>query len=70
MRQTISGLVAAIAVVTASAVPAMACGGGLFEVVLAVRRLCQPVRAARGLCAPAAGSYTRLQQLRRLGGWL
>ena len=28
MRQTISGLVAAIAVVTASAVPAMACGGG------------------------------------------
>jgi hypothetical protein len=32
MRQTISGLVAAIAVVTASAVPAMACGGGgLFQ---------------------------------------
>jgi hypothetical protein len=30
MRQMISGLVAAIAVVTASAVPAMACGGGLF----------------------------------------
>jgi hypothetical protein len=30
MRQTISALVAAIAVVTASAVPAMACGGGLF----------------------------------------
>jgi hypothetical protein len=30
MRQTISGLVAAIAVMTASAVPAMACGGGLF----------------------------------------
>jgi len=28
MRQTISGLVAAIAVVTASAAPAMACGGG------------------------------------------
>jgi len=28
MRQTISGLVAAIAVVAASAVPAMACGGG------------------------------------------
>jgi hypothetical protein len=28
MRQTISGLVAAIAVMTASAVPAMACGGG------------------------------------------
>ena len=32
MRQTISGLVAAIAVVTASAAPAVACGGGgLFE---------------------------------------
>jgi hypothetical protein len=31
MRQTISGLVAAIAVVTASAVPALACGGGLFS---------------------------------------
>ena len=30
MRQTISGLVAAVAVMTASAVPAMACGGGLF----------------------------------------
>jgi hypothetical protein len=28
MRQTISGLVAAIAVMAASAVPAMACGGG------------------------------------------
>lgn len=31
MRQTITGLVAAIAVVTASAVPALACGGGLFQ---------------------------------------
>jgi hypothetical protein len=31
MRQTISGLVAAIAVMTAGAVPAMACGGGLFQ---------------------------------------
>ena len=30
MRQTISGLVAAIAVLAASAAPAMACGGGLF----------------------------------------
>jgi hypothetical protein len=30
MRQTISGLIAAIAVVTASAAPAIACGGGLF----------------------------------------
>ena len=31
MRQTIKGLFAAIAVVTASAVPALACGGGLFQ---------------------------------------
>ena len=30
MRHTISGLVAAVAVVTASAAPALACGGGLF----------------------------------------
>jgi hypothetical protein len=32
MRQTISGLVAAIAVATGSAAPAMACGGELFYV--------------------------------------
>ena len=32
MRQTISGLIAAVAVMAASAVPAMACGGGgLFQ---------------------------------------
>ena len=31
MRQTISGLVAALAVMTAGAAPAMACGGGLFQ---------------------------------------
>ena len=31
MRQLISGLVAAIAVMTAGTVPAMACGGGLFQ---------------------------------------
>ena len=31
MRQTISGLVAAFAVMTAGAAPAMACGGGLFS---------------------------------------
>jgi hypothetical protein len=41
MRQMISGLVAAIAVVTASAVPAMACGGGLFG----------------GSCSPCATGY-------------
>ncbi len=31
MRQTISGLVAAFAVMTAGMAPAMACGGGLFQ---------------------------------------
>ena len=31
MRQMFSGLVAAVAVMAASAVPAMACGGGLFQ---------------------------------------
>jgi hypothetical protein len=31
MRQTISGLIAAVAVMTAGVVPAMACGGGLFQ---------------------------------------
>ena len=31
MRQTISGLVAAFAVMTAGAAPAMACGGGMFQ---------------------------------------
>jgi hypothetical protein len=41
MRQTISGLVAAIAVVTASAAPALACGGGLFT----------------GACAPCGPAY-------------
>jgi hypothetical protein len=41
MRQTISGLVAAIAVVAASAAPAMACGGGLFQ----------------GSCSPCGQSY-------------
>ncbi len=30
MRQTISGLIAAVAVLAASAAPAMACGGGWF----------------------------------------
>jgi hypothetical protein len=31
MRQMISGLIAAVAVMTVSAAPAMACGGGLFQ---------------------------------------
>jgi hypothetical protein len=41
MRQTISAWVAAIAVVAASAAPAMACGGGLFQ----------------GACSPCGQSY-------------
>jgi hypothetical protein len=47
MRQTISGLVAAIAVVTVSAVPALACGGGLFQ------GSCSPCGEALSPCAPA-----------------
>ena len=41
MRQTISGLIAAIAVMTVSAAPALACGGGLFQ----------------GACSPCGGAY-------------
>jgi hypothetical protein len=41
MRQTIFGLIAAIAVMTAGAVPAMACGGGLFQ----------------GSCSPCGQAY-------------
>ena len=41
MRQTISGLVAAFAVMTAGAAPAMACGGGLFQ----------------GSCSPCGQAY-------------
>lgn len=47
MRQTISGLVAAVAVMmTAGAAPAMACGGGLFQ------SSCSPCAYAAP-CAPA-----------------
>ena len=41
MRQTISGLVAALAVMIAGAAPAMACGGGLFQ----------------GSCSPCGQAY-------------
>ena len=41
MRQTISGLVAAFAVMIAGAAPAMACGGGLFQ----------------GSCSPCGQAY-------------
>ena len=50
MRQTIKGLVAAIAVVTASAAPAMACGGGgLFSALSS----CSPCQSYN----PCGGSY-------------
>ncbi len=43
MRRTISGLIAAIALVAASAVPAMACGwGGRYEGCAAYERLPDP----------------------------
>jgi hypothetical protein len=48
MRQRISGLVAAIAVVTASAAPALACGGGLFY-------SCSPCGTGYG--SPCAQTY-------------
>ena len=56
MRQTISGLVAAIAVVAASAAPAMACGG-LFVLV---------ARHAAAML-PGAGLFRLQHRLRRLG---
>jgi hypothetical protein len=49
MRQTISGLVAAVAVVTASAAPALACGGGLFG------SSCSP--CGTGYVSPCAQTY-------------
>ena len=59
MRQMISGLVAAIAVVAASAVPAMACGGGLLAV-----RYAAPARRAT---FAGAGLFGLQHRLRRLG---
>jgi hypothetical protein len=49
MRHTISGLLAAFAVATASAAPALACGGGLFT------GSCSPCGAA--YVSPCAHSY-------------
>jgi hypothetical protein len=65
MRQTISGLIAAVAVVTASAVPAMACGGGLFG------SSCSPCGAA--YVSPCAQTYVPSQSYAGCdsgcGGW-
>ena len=54
MRQTISGLVAALAVVTASAAPAMACGGGggLFSALSSCASSC-----GHAYAAPCGQSY-------------
>jgi hypothetical protein len=70
MRQTISGLVAALAVVTASAAPAMACGGGWFG------SACLPCGQAYGspcaqpqvYVAPVAPVYTGCNT--GCGGWV
>ena len=65
MRQTISGLVAAIAVMAASAVPAMACG--------TVQRGCSPcgrpmsARARRRSTFRRSPTYYGCNTLRRLG---
>ena len=61
MRQTISGLVAAIAVMAASAAPAMACGG-LFD------GGCSPCGYVSPCAADLRADLFRLQhRLRRLG---
>jgi hypothetical protein len=49
MRQTISGLIAAVAVMTAGVAPAMACGGGLFQ------SSCSP--CGQAYVEPCAQSY-------------
>jgi hypothetical protein len=66
MRQTISGLVAAIAVVTASALPAMACGGGgLFQ------SSCTPCGEVYSPCWQPQVYVTPLEQgcYTGCGGW-
>jgi len=50
MRQMISGLVAALAMVAASAAPAMACGGGLFPSPCAQPEYVAPVDTGCGPC--------------------
>jgi len=61
MRHTISGLVAAFAVVTASAAPALACGGGLFG------GSCSPCGAA--YVSPCAQTYAYSGCNTGCGGW-
>jgi hypothetical protein len=66
MRQTISGLIAAIAVVTASAMPAMACGGGgLFQ------SSCSPCGETYSPCAQTQAYVAPVEQgcNTGCGGW-
>jgi hypothetical protein len=67
MRQTISGLVAALAVVTASAVPAMACGGGWFENSCSPCGYGSPCAQPQVYVAPVAPVYTGCNI--GCGGW-
>jgi hypothetical protein len=61
MRQTISGLVAAIAVVAASAAPAMACGGGLFQGISPCAQAYVPAPVYSGCNSGCGGwAYERL----------
>jgi hypothetical protein len=61
MRQMISGWVAAIAVVTASVAPAMACGGGLYQ------GSCSP--CGQTYVSPCAQSYA-YSGCGGCGGWV
>jgi hypothetical protein len=58
MRQTILGLAAAVAVVTASAVPAMACGGGLFTSCSPCGGYVSPCAQPEVYVAPVAPTYS------------
>jgi hypothetical protein len=58
MRQMISGLVAAVAVVSASAVPAMACGGGLFGSCSPCGAYVSPCAQPEAYVAPVAPVYS------------
>ena len=69
MRQTISGLVAALAVVAASAVPAMACGGGgLFSSCSPCGRAPMSARA-RSASGRGSGSAARVYSGCNSCGW-
>jgi hypothetical protein len=68
MRQTISGLVAAVAVMTAGAAPAMACGGGLFQSSCCGQAYVEPCAQPQVYVAPAA-TYGYSGCNTGCGGW-